>query len=358
MTRSTELTNLLTAGAEGLSPKLVAALPEPWRFRRLSELSYDLDDTPLVTAVKAALLLGQPLILAGDPGVGKTTLAGALSARLGVPMLPPTQVKSSTTGLDFFYYFDEVARFRDAGPGGDRSEGLKHYVRFSSLGRAILRSAGPNAEVSTRSVAMNEIMGESDWTPPLTLGQLFPREFDDEGPVRSVVLLDEIDKAARDAPNDILGEIEDMRFHIRELDIGVAASTPTWPIVLITSNSERSLPDAFLRRCVFHWIDYPNDERLAKILAAHCGRDWGVCADDKIVTSTVALFHELRSRVENKKPATAELISFLVALLELGFPRDGEIDPAGERVQNAIGILVKTRIDDEKVRETLPFAAT
>lgn len=353
MARSPEFTRLLTTDEEGLSPELVTLLPEPWRFRRPSAQSYDLSDPALSTAVKAALLLGQPLILAGDPGVGKTTLAAALSARLGVPLLPPAQVKSTTVGLDFFYHFDEVARFRDAS-SGDNMRGLRDYIRFSSLGRAILRSAGPDTPVATGSVPLAAILGGGGGHTPLTLGSLFPREFNDAEPVRCMVLLDEIDKAGRDAPNDILGEIETMAFDIRELGISVAARRTHWPIVLITSNSERSLPDAFLRRCVYHWIDFPGDDRLRNILVAHCARDWSINGKEQLVTSSIELFRALRGEVENKKPATAELISFVIALLEFGLPSNKPVDRGDARVQQLIGVLIKTRIDDEKVRAPRP----
>ncbi|MEI9928627.1 MAG: hypothetical protein WDN44_14170 [Sphingomonas sp.] len=127
-------------------------------------------------------------------------------------------------------------------------------------------------------------MGAGQGASTLTLGELFPGEFDvtridHDRKVqrhivaeseRSVVLLDELDKAPRDSPNDVLGELETLSFRIAELDLTVRASPDAWPVLLITSNSERSLPDAFLRRCIFHWIDFPGDTRLQKIAASRC----------------------------------------------------------------------------------------
>ena len=164
-------------------------------------------------------------------------------------------------------------------------------------------------------------------------------------PIRSLVLLDELDKAPRDAPNDVLGELEDMSFRIRELDIEVKGRAESWPILIITSNSERSLPDAFLRRCVFHWIEFPKDDRLQKIVAARCGKEYGLEVDDALLKSAVAVFMELRDKVENKRPATAELISFLVALIGFGFKRGDTILASDERVTNLFGTMMKTAVD-------------
>lgn len=357
---------LLDAGDKGLVPELVERLPVPWRLQGFPGEDYDLSDPALVAAIHAAMLLGQPLILAGEPGVGKTTLAAALAHRLKLFFHDPVQVKSVTTGLDLFYGFDEVARFRDAaaargeGDGAAPLKGLCDYVRFSSLGRAILWSAGPDAQVVTGSVAAGEIVAGGGDRTVLRLGDLFPREFryleagagdvevqrSAEVPLRSIALLDELDKAPRDSPNDVLGELEEMAFRIRELDIEVRARAAAWPILLITSNSERSLPDAFLRRCVFHWIEFP-EERLHKIVAARCAADYKVSADDPLLVSAIAVFLALRSKAENKRPATAELISFLIALIEFGFPRDRAIDAEDPRVTKLFGTMMKTRIDLE-----------
>jgi len=367
------LQELLSMGEDGLRPELVARLPKPWRLREDRGIGYDLDDPGLIAAIKAALLLGQPLIVAGDPGVGKTALSNALADRLGLFLHDPHQVKSTTTGLDLFYGFDEVARFRDANRGvtaedGEAAEqkGLSRYVRFSSLGRAILWSAGPDAKVALGSVTAREILGSGQKSTAVTLGELFPSEFDvariDRNQkltrhrvaqsTRSVVLLDELDKAPRDSPNDVLGELETLSFRIAELDLTVRASPDAWPVLLITSNSERSLPDAFLRRCIFHWIDFPSEARLQKIAASRCAIAHEIDPKDKLVSSAVKLFIALRTEVENKQPSTAEMIAFLAALIESGFARDKEISRSDKRVEELFGIMVKTRTD----RETMGLA--
>lgn len=368
MTEQT-LGDLLKAGPDGLGPELLQKLPTPWRLRGSRAADYDLTDDALVAAVQTAMLLGQPLILAGEPGVGKTSLASALAHRLELVFHDPVQVKSVTTGLDLFYTFDEVARFRDAGAAAaaaqrdsgkqGEAKGLRHYVRFSSLGRAILWSAGPDARVATGSVAPGEILGREPEQEGLRLGDLFPLEFrravigDDDSvgyeqitaPVRSLALLDELDKAPRDAPNDVLGELEALSFRIRELDIEITAAPATWPILLITSNSERSLPDAFLRRCVFHWIEFPKPERLRRIVAARCADDYGFKANDPLLISGTLVFMSLRDKVENKRPATAELISFLVALIEFGFARSDTVSADDPRVVRLFGTMMKTQVD-------------
>jgi len=360
---------LLDAGAIGLRHELVEALPVPWHRRGDPAADYELEDAALIAAIQAALLLGQPLILAGEPGVGKTTLAPALARRLDLFFHAPVQVKLVTAGLDLFYAFDEVARFRDAfplsqqasphlAPQVGRGRGMREYVRFSSLGRAILWSAGADTMVATGSVSAREIMGDERDTRSLRLGDIFPHEFDrtrlnsDESskklditqPIRSVVLLDELDKAPRDSPNDILGELEALTFRIQELDLEISANPHAWPIVVITSNSERPLPDAFLRRCVFHWIEFPT-ERLAAIVAARCAQEYKLKASDLLVTSAVDIFLEMRNRVENKKPATAELISFIISLFEFGFPINRRVPANDERVKALLGTLLKTRVD-------------
>lgn len=361
------LQELLDAKEGGLGPELLERLPTPWRFRGSAARDYELSDEALVAALQAAMLLGQPLILAGEPGVGKTTLAAALAHRLELYFHDPVQVKSTASGLDLFYAFDEVARFRDAsspppaaaeGSSG-ATKGLKDYVRLTSLGRAILWSAGPDALVTLGSVPADEILGRASRDTVLRLGDLFPNAFRHEeedgaggfverrvdSSRRSVALIDELDKAPKDAPNDVLAELETMSFRIRELDLTVAARHSAWPILLVTSNSERSLPDAFLRRCVFHWIEFPTPERLYAIVAMRCGRDYGLEPGDTLLKSAVSVFISLRDKVENKKPATAELISFLVALREFGFQRGDTVDPEDPRVVQLFGTMMKTFVD-------------
>lgn len=290
------LKKLIAAGEQGLNGALLDQLPLPWHIAGESGEGYEISPQ-LLKAAQVALLLHQPLLLTGDPGVGKTRFAAALASRLRLD-LQRIHVKTTTSGRDLLYSFDDVARFRDAAilksdaSGETGAKPLASYVRFNGLGRAIMRSAGPQRLVSPKGFSMREIAGDKHaGRSDIPLGELFPVEFEGiEGPSHSLVLIDELDKASRDAPNDLLVEIEEMHFDILELGLTIRADHEHWPIIIITSNSERSFPDPFLRRCVFHHLELPN-EKLPMIIARRLP---GLPQDSALVDSAIERFRTIR----------------------------------------------------------------
>lgn len=215
------------------------------RDREHEAAAYIADDG-LVNAVNVALVLGQPMLLTGEPGTGKTQLAYSVGRELGLDVRK-FETKSTSTARDLFYTYDTLRRFHDAHLKCEK-ESIE-YITYNALGIAILNT-------QERSECM-------EWMPP---------GFEHKGPRRSVVLIDEIDKAPRDFPNDLLNEFEGMYFKIPELGMvneHIAAKDKLRPIIFITSNSEKSLPDAFLRRCVYYDIPFPDCTRLNDIVISH-----------------------------------------------------------------------------------------
>jgi MoxR-like ATPase len=351
------LKSLINAGQSGLSPELLRHLPQPWHIVGESGEGYEIS-TPLLRATQVALLLRQPLLLTGDPGVGKTRFAVALATRLKLE-LQRINVKTTTSGRDLLYMFDDVARFRDAAilkagdsPKQSAVKPLANYVRFSGLGLAILYSAGPDYQVTPVGFSTAEIAGEEHASATkLSLRDLFPLVFQDlKTSTDSVVLIDELDKAPRDTPNDLLVEIEEMRFDLRELGISIKANPDYWPIVIVTSNSERSFPDPFLRRCIFHHLDFPTDT-LPMIIAS---RIPGVPEGSWLVQDAIERFMAIREQKGlDKVPGTAELIAFIALLVNWGKKLDAPLSLTEEEASQVSGVMGKTRRDEERMRPLL-----
>ena len=244
-------------------------------------------------AVNVAVALARPLLVRGEPGTGKTLLAENLASSLGLPLIR-WHVKSTTKARDGLYVYDTVARLHDSRFDSANVRDIAKYIKLGPLGEALA------------------------------------------APSRVVLLIDEIDKADLEFPNDLLHELDTMKFRIDETGREIAATER--PIVVITSNNEKELPDAFLRRCVFHYIQFPNRELMSEIVRVHHPD-----ITDRVLDNALEVFFGLRATPKlRKKPSTSELIDWIMALKKAG------VDLA--RVSGGIpflGTLLKTEQDIE-----------
>jgi MoxR-like ATPase len=318
-----------TGTATARRPNAVVGLPAARRAEQTRPEGY-LADPGLVDAVNVALLLGQPLLLTGEPGTGKTQLAFSLAWELdlGEPLV--FEAKSTSTAVDLFYTYNALARFH-AAQAGEGSRRSLDYIIYNALGIAILRA---NTEAA--------------------VAVYLPEGFVHGGRRRSVVLIDEVDKAPRDFPNDILNEVEGMYFRIPEVGpTPIAADPEMQPILVLTSNSEKNLPDAFLRRCIYYHIPFPDRERLMQIVGARIGRSAG--RGDPFLSDALDLFYGLRDPAAGlrKRPATAEMLAWLVTLRALTPRAVNPLAEAPEATLRTVSTLVKTAEDQELAREII-----
>ena len=245
-------------------------------FDRFSGTETYIADDALLASVNAAIALQRPLLVRGEPGTGKTMLARSVAESLGKPLYN-WHVKSTTLAKEGLYTYDVVQRLNDSrfpdDSGRDVSD-IRSYIKMGVLGQAF------------------------------------------QADERVVVLIDEIDKADIEFPNDLLRELDEMAFSIPELDETVAAKHR--PITIITSNAEKELPTAFLRRCVFHYIEFPTRDRLRQIVDAHLPE-----LDQELVEEAVLRFYGVRKvKSLKKKPSTSELLDWLVVLASAGADPD------------------------------------
>jgi MoxR-like ATPase len=247
----------------------------------------------LLEAVNCAIALERPLLIKGEPGTGKTLLARHVSEGLGLPM-ESWHIKSTSKASEGLYVYDTVQRLNDARFGSGDVSDIRKYIRHGPLGR---------------------VFAAED---------------------RHVLLIDEVDKADLEFPNDILLEIDEMRFTVMETGDEIVAKQR--PVVIITSNNEKELPDAFLRRCVFHFIDFPEVDLMKQIVDVHHPN-----LDVTLLDQVLIKFYWLRGQNDlRKKPSTSELIDWISALLRAG------ISP--EQMQSHIpflGSLLKNEQDTE-----------
>ncbi|MCD8322008.1 MAG: MoxR family ATPase [Oscillospiraceae bacterium] len=244
----------------------------------------------LLGSVNIAMALEKPLLVKGEPGTGKTMLAQAAAEALGMELLV-WSIKSTTKAQDGLYVYDTVQRLYDSQFGADVSD-IGKYIKLGMLGQAFKKES------------------------------------------RCVLLIDEIDKADIEFPNDLLWELDRMEFYIPETKETVKAAHR--PLVIITSNAEKELPDAFLRRCIFHYIDFPDQEMMEKILRVHFDN-----LEEKLLHQTLEAFYAVRALPGlQKKPSTSELIDWVQAL------QIGGISPS--RIQKEMpfaGVLLKKNED-------------
>ena len=253
----------------------------------------------LMASVNVAVALQKPLLIKGEPGTGKTMLAQAVAKSLGKELII-WNIKSTTKAQDGLYMYDTIQRLYDGQFGEAGVDDIAHYIKLGKLGEAF------------------------------------------EAQEQVVLLIDEIDKADLEFPNDLLWELDQMEFYIHETKRTVKAKQR--PIVIITSNAEKELPDAFLRRCIFHYIDFPDEALMEEIVRTHYPD-----VEDKLLKNAMTVFYNIRAlRDIRKKPSTSELIDWINALQIGGISAD-EI----RAKLPFVGVVVKKDEDLETVRQKL-----
>ena len=251
----------------------------------------------LMSAVEVARALEKPLLIKGEPGTGKTMLAEAISQAFDMPLYI-WNIKSTTKAQDGLYVYDTIQRLYDSQFGEEGVDDIRHYIKFGKLGEAF------------------------------------------QSKEQVILLIDEIDKADLEFPNDLLWELDKMEFYIHETKETIKATKR--PIVIITSNAEKELPDAFLRRCIFHYISFPEKEEMEEIVKVHFDN-----IDEHLMKQAMDTFYWIRDIKDvRKKPSTSELIDWLHALII------GGIDPDVIRKQLPyLGVLIKKDEDLEVIKK-------
>ena len=261
----------------------------------------------LAAAVNAAVTLERPLLVKGEPGTGKTELARQVALSLSLPLVE-WHIKSTTKAVQGLYEYDAVSRLRDSQIGDARVHDVRNYIRKGKLWQAF------------------------------------------EAPAKVVLLIDEIDKADIEFPNDLLQELDRMEFHVPETDDTIRARHR--PVVIITSNNEKELPDAFLRRCFFHYIRFPDEPTLRAILAVHFPG-----LKERLLAEALSQFLDVRETPGLKKrPSTSELIDWLKLILAEDLGADDLRRDGRSLLPKLHGALLKNE-QDVHLFERLAFLA-
>ena len=312
----------------GTKGKETVVLPSTIRRSQLQRPDKYLADPGLVDACNVALLLGQPLLLTGEPGTGKTQFAFSLAWELGLNEPLKFETKSTSNSKELFYTYDALRRFHDI-QNEIRLNSALPYITFHALGTAILRTCTKQE-----------------------IAPYISEAFQHEEPSRSIVLIDEIDKAPRDFSNDILNELEQMYFRIPELNnVKIEANLKLQPIVICTSNSEKDLPDAFLRRCVYYHIPFPTQERLREIILSRI--EAYSTHSHSFIDDALELFYLLRAPTSGlrKKPATSELLGWLITLNQLAASQTLSFAQSPDLILRSLSNLIKTAEDQWRATE-------
>lgn len=280
-----------------------------WLYIKEKEMDQDMDinvfkgsddyvvTKELMNAVNVAIALKKPLLIKGEPGTGKTMLAESISKALDMDLII-WSIKSTTKAQEGLYVYDTVQRLYDSQFGEGNVADIKQYIKLGKLGEAF---------TSDKQV---------------------------------VLLIDEIDKADLEFPNDLLWELDKMEFYINETKETI--KTKHRPIVIITSNAEKELPDAFLRRCIFHYIEFPDEEKMEEIIKVHFGD-----IDYKLCRKALDAFYEIRKMDElQKKPSTSELLDWIQALMISGV----DVENLSSEMP-FVGVLLKKNQDIDVMNE-------
>jgi MoxR-like ATPase len=307
----------------------------------LNDKDYYKPSSELLAAVNTALFLKRPLLLSGDPGTGKTECADFVARQLrnaypdkfNVEKALRFNTKSVSQSTDLFYSYDAVGHF-----GDKESRKKEYFISFNSLGTALLATQKENEDWIAFRNYKSEVLSKH-----IGYG--------------SVVLIDEIDKAPRDFPNDLLAELEKppFKFRIKELNDLELTQNPEKPVVvIITSNNEKGLPDAFLRRCVFHHINFPDSATLLAIIKSKLNQE------NPFFETAISLFLDIRTKKNiNKQPATSELIDWITCLkerelLSTQLQNLKNADSNYRRqIADTLGIIAKTKTDFETLKKEI-----